>query len=295
MTTIELTREHVIEMLKGNDEASEWYDAAKDILQKYDINTVNRLAGFFAQTAHESLNYTVLEENLNYSASGLERVFSKYFSKAGRNASQYARNPEAIANIVYADRMGNGSTQSGDGWKFRGRGIIQLTGRENYTRFGQSIGMTPDQVIDYLKTKKGSIEAAAWYWNSRKINEAADRDDNERMTRLINGGTIGLADRNAKYSKFKEILRSARESRPRSTDNPVTPSRGLFEGVVVKRGDSDRARGDNFVTRIQRALRTNADGVFGVATERTLKSWQARNGIRADGVARSNTLSRLLE
>jgi putative chitinase len=196
-----LTKDKIVALLDGNAEAAAWADAAMQILPKYEIDTANRIAGFFAQCGHESVGFKVLEENLNYRAETLEKLFSKYFSKAGRNAADYAKQPEKIANVIYANRMGNGDTASGDGYRFRGRGVIQLTGRDNYTAFGKSIGMTPEQVIDYVTTKKGALESACWYWNSRKINAAADANDIVKMTKLINGGTIGLDDRKKHYEQ----------------------------------------------------------------------------------------------
>lgn len=196
-----LTKDKIVALLHGNAEAAAWADAAMQILPKYEINTANRIAGFFAQTGHESGGFKVLEENLFYRAETLEKLFSKYFSKAGRNAADYAKQPEKIANVIYASRMGNGDTASGDGYRFRGRGVIQLTGRDNYTAFGKSVGMTAEQVIDYVTTKKGALESACWYWNSRKINAACDANDIVKMTKLINGGTIGLDDRLKHYTE----------------------------------------------------------------------------------------------
>ena len=201
-----LTKDKIVALLHGNAEAAAWADAAMQILPKYEINTANRIAGFFAQCAHESVGFKVLEENLNYRAETLEKLFSKYFSKAGRNAADYAKQPEKIANVIYASRMGNGDTASGDGYRFRGRGVIQLTGRDNYTAFGKSVGMTAEQVIDYVTTKKGALESACWYWNSRKINAAADATDIVKMTKLINGGTIGLDDRKKHYEQALAVL-----------------------------------------------------------------------------------------
>ena len=201
-----LTKDHIIRILHGNPDAAAWADAAMQILPKYEINTANRIAGFFAQIGHESAGLKVLEENLFYRAETLDKIFPKYFKNAGRNAADYAKQPEKIANVIYASRMGNGDTASGDGYKFRGRGAIQLTGRENYTNFGKTIGKTAEQVIDYVTTKKGALESACWYWNSRKINAACDANDIVKMTKLINGGTIGLDDRKKHYEQALAVL-----------------------------------------------------------------------------------------
>lgn len=201
-----LTKDHIIRILHGNPDAAAWADAALEILPKYEINTANRIAGFFAQIGHESAGLKVLEENLFYRAETLDKIFPKYFKNAGRNAADYAKQPEKIANVIYASRMGNGDTASGDGYKFRGRGAIQLTGRENYTNFGKTIGKTAEQVIDYVTTKKGALESACWYWNSRKINATCDANDIVKMTKLINGGTIGLDDRKKHYEQALAVL-----------------------------------------------------------------------------------------
>jgi putative chitinase len=201
-----LTKDHIIRILHGNPDAAAWADAALNILPKYEITTANRIAGFFAQIGHESAGLKVLEENLFYRAETLDKIFPKYFKNAGRNAADYAKQPEKIANVIYASRMGNGDTASGDGYKFRGRGAIQLTGRENYTNFGKTIGKTAEQVIDYVTTKKGALESACWYWKSRNINAACDANDITKMTRQINGGTIGLDDRKKHYEQALAVL-----------------------------------------------------------------------------------------
>lgn len=283
--TVVLQKSHVAEMLKGNKNIDAWYEAMVKIFPKYDITTANRIAGFCAQCGHESLNFTVLEENLNYKAATLEKLFSKYFSKAGRNAAEYEKKPEKIANVIYASRMGNGDTASGDGFKFRGRGIIQLTGRDNYTNFGKSIGKTPDEVIEYLKTIDGALESACWYWNSRNLNAACDANDIVKMTKLVNGGTIGLDDRKKHYEHNLAVLGGAIKSAP----TPVNPQITDAVTQAVKRGST----GDT-VKKLQAALGLKADGVFGIGTEASLKSWQAKNGLVADGVAGPKTLAKLL-
>jgi putative chitinase len=275
-----LTKDHIIHILHGNTDAAAWADAALEILPKYEINTPNRIAGFFAQCGHESMNFTVLSENLNYRAETLEKLFSKYFSKAGRNAADYAKQPEKIANVIYANRMGNGDTASGDGYRFRGRGVVQLTGRDNYTAFGKSVGMTAEQVIDYVTTKKGALESACWYWNSRNINAACDANDITKMTKLVNGGTIGLDDRKHHYEQALAVLGGA-------VPAPITNAASI--AGVLKKGST----GEN-VKRMQAELGLEADGSFGPATEAALKKWQTANGLAADGVAGPKTLAKLL-
>jgi putative chitinase len=181
------------------------HDVFKKYFAQYEINTTNRRAGFLAQCGHESNGFTVLKENLNYSAEGLVKIFKKYFPTL-ELAKKYARQPEKIANKVYANRMGNGPEASGDGWKFAGKGAIQLTGKENYSAFAKFKGMEIDEVVAYLQTLEGAIESALWFWKSHGLNAYCDKDDIVGMTKKINGGTIGLDDRIAKYEKIKQLL-----------------------------------------------------------------------------------------
>ena len=273
-----LTKDHIIHILHGNADAAAWADAALEILPKYEITTANRIAGFFAQTCHESMNFSVLSENLSYRKETLEKLFSKYFSKAGRNAADYEKQPEKIANIIYGGRMGN--VQEGDGYRFRGRGVIQLTGRDNYTAFGKSVGMSPEQVIDYVQTKKGALESACWYWNSRKINAACDKSDITLMSKLVNGGTIGLEDRRKHYEQALAVLGGA-------VPAPISHAEAI--PGVLKKGST----GEN-VKRLQAELGLDADGVFGPGTEAAVKKWQAANGLAADGIVGPKTLAKLL-
>lgn len=274
-----LTRDKIVAILHGNPEAEAWADAALEILPKYEITTPNRIAGFFAQIGHESAGLKTLEENLHYRAETLDKIFPKYFVNAGRNAADYAKQPEKIANIVYASRMGNGDTASGDGYRFRGRGAIQLTGRDNYTSFGKTIGLTAEEVIDYVQTKRGALESACWYWASRNINAACDADDITKMTKLVNGGTIGLEDRAKHYAEALAILGG--KSAPAAA--------AASSGGVLRVG----SKGED-VQRVQKALGIAADGDFGPGTERAVKAWQAANGLTPDGVVGPKTLAKLI-
>lgn len=157
-----------------------------------------RIAAFLAQIAHESGGFNFVIENLNYSADGLRKVFPKYFPTQ-ELATQYARQPDKIANRVYANRMKNGPESSGDGFKFRGRGLIQLTGRDNYTRFSEALGITLEETIQYLETPNGAVTSAGWFWDNNKLNTYCDKDDFIGLTKRINGGTIGLEDRKHHY------------------------------------------------------------------------------------------------
>ena len=185
---------------------SVWYQELYELLPVFEITSVARVAAFMAQTAHESGNYRVLKENLNYSADGLNKIFPKYFIKAGRDAQEYHRQPEKIANVVYANRMGNGDTASGDGWRFCGRGLIQLTGRNNYTLFADSADITVEEAAEYLETPRGAVHSACWFWYSNDLNTYADAGDFVGMTKRINGGTIGLDDRIQHYQHAVHVL-----------------------------------------------------------------------------------------
>lgn len=185
----------------------QWYDTlfgpqtelgGKSLLEEYEINTPKRVAAFLAQCAHESGGFVFVTENLNYNASGLMRVFPKYFPDMA-TAKQYERNPKKIASRVYASRMGNGNEESSEGWKFRGRGILQLTGKDNYFWFAASLEITPEQAVDYLETFEGAAQSACWFWETNKLNALADAGDIKGMTKRINGGFIGLADREHHY------------------------------------------------------------------------------------------------
>ena len=169
------------------------------VAEYYEMN-INpaRLAGFLAQTAHESGGYTAIKENLNYSAKGLMGTFKKYFPSEDI-ANQYAKKPERIANRVYANRMSNGDESSGDGYRFCGRGLIQLTGRANYTKFANDLGMSLEETVAYLETPNGAVSSAGWFWDNNKLNQYCDSGDFVTLTKRINGGTIGLEDRKHHY------------------------------------------------------------------------------------------------
>lgn len=270
------TQDNLSKILNKNKEIPEWYGLMENLLPKYDIDTENRVAGFLAQCGHESLQFTVLKENLNYSSDALNRVFPKYFKNAGRDATEYHRKPEKIANVIYANRMDNGDTASGDGFRFRGRGVIQLTGRSNYTRFGESINKTPDDVVGYLETKQGALESACWFWNTNGLNSYADSQDVVGMTKRINGGTIGLEDRKKHYEHALEVF-----------GGHYTPSQ-TYE--TVRKGSKGQT-----VMDIQRALNIiPVDGVFGPGTENYVKRWQQTNGLTPDGIMGPKSLGKLL-
>lgn len=177
-----------------NPHVEHWYEALEQLLPEYDINTPHRVAHFIAQCAHESGNFVFIQENLNYRAASLRSLFGKYFPTDDL-ARQYERQPQRIANRIYANRMGNGDEASGDGWRYRGRGLIQLTGCDNYTFFAGSLGIAVEEAAEYLATFEGAAQSACWFWEQNKLNRFADANDVRGLTRAINGGYIGLEDR----------------------------------------------------------------------------------------------------
>ena len=180
-----------------------WLQPLNDAFAKYDISTPKRQACFLGQAMHESGNFKNLEENLNYSALGLMKTWPSRFPDLD-TADKYAHNPEKIANKVYAGRMGN--IEEGDGYAFRGRGIFQLTGRENYANFGHNASVDVLSNPDLLSTPEYATLSAAWYWNKRSLNQYADVMDVESLTKRINGGTIGLDNRKAQINKVLDII-----------------------------------------------------------------------------------------
>ena len=201
----DFTPEKLAKCLSRNKNTADLFHAFSEVLPRYEITTVERVAAFLAQCGHESADFTTLKENLNYSAEGLSKVFPKRFPTVAA-AQPYNRNPEKIANKIYADRMGNGPEASGEGYKFRGRGAIQLTGKENYSKFAASVGKTLDEAVSYCETLDGAIESACWFWNTNKLNDIADKNDIVTLTKRINGGTIGLEDRKHHFENNLIVL-----------------------------------------------------------------------------------------
>ena len=291
--SFELQKEQLAALIPGNKDVDAWHAALVEVMPKYGINTERRAAHFISQCAHESGNFRTLEENLNYSEKALNAVFGRYFgAPPKRNAAEYARKPEKIANYVYQDEFRSkggqmGNVKDGDGWLFRGRGLKQLTGRNNYTGFGKSIGMTAEEAAEYVATPKGAVESACWFWDTNKLNTIADTDDVVKMTKKINGGNIGLADRQARYKKAMEVFGNpvslAEANDDDDNDMDVSDIGTLRKG----------SKGEG-VKMMQEALGIGADGAFGPGTERALKAWQAANGLTADGIAGPMTLEKLL-
>jgi putative chitinase len=183
----------------------DWVEPLEEVFHRYEINTPARQAAFIGQCAHESMNFTKLEENLNYSAEGLMKTWPSRFPTL-EAAQPYHRNPEKIANKVYAGRMGNGPEESGEGWLYHGRGLIQLTGKDNYTLAGDALNMDFIHSPDYVLVPRYAALTAGWYWNKRQLNKEADAKDYTGMTKKINGGTIGLDDRIAHIKHAQEVM-----------------------------------------------------------------------------------------
>jgi putative chitinase len=270
--------EWMAEELIHRDDWKDWYEAMCEILPLWSVDTIERVAMFVAQCGHESAGFRVLSENLNYSAKALNTIFPKYFRRAGRDANDYHRQPEKIANVIYANRMDNGDSNSGDGWRFRGGGILQLTGRYNYTQFGKAVEMSPEEAVEYVCTKKGALDSACWFWDTNNINKWCDAMDVVGATKRINGGTIGLDDRKKHYLHAIDVLG------------------GDFEEPEVDYNQTIRqgSRGP-LVAEVQEKLDISpADGIFGPGTAKIVKHWQSTNGLVADGIVGPKTLEKLL-
>ena len=180
-----------------------WEEPLQAAFDKYDISNVKRQAAFLGQCAHESGNFKTLEENLHYSANALMRVWPSRFPDMD-TANKFANNPEKIANKVYAGRMGN--MEDGEGWKYHGRGLIQLTGKDNYKNCGNSLGFDLLSSPEKLLEPQYAALSAGWFWSKHGLNELADAQEHGMITKRINGGTLGLDDRIAKTTKALEAL-----------------------------------------------------------------------------------------
>jgi len=204
MSDCTLTSDQLKQMVK-NPYIDHWYSALAQLLPDYELNTPLRVAHFVAQCAHESGNFVFIKENLNYKAASLQKTFAKYFPTA-ELAAEYANQPEKIANRIYASRMGNGNETSGDGYRFCGRGLIQLTGRDNYTFFAGSLDISVEDASEYLETFEGAAQSACWFWEQNNLNRFADANDVRGLTRAINGGYIGLENRQSHTEHSLHVL-----------------------------------------------------------------------------------------
>jgi len=205
---MELTKEQLRQIIPKNPYLDHWYSDLSQLLPDYDINTPQRIASFLAQCTHESDDFTALKENLNYRPASLRKLFPTHF-ETDEIANDYANRPnkqEAIANRLYCNRMGNGDEASGDGYRYCGRGLIQITGKDNYFWFAASVQITAEEASQYMQTFEGACQSACWFWENNNLNQFADSGDIITMTKRINGGTIGLDDRKARYAKIMKIL-----------------------------------------------------------------------------------------
>jgi putative chitinase len=223
------TLDHIIAAGVRNELAQQWLEGVQSACVQYGINTPQRIAGFLSQCAHESGGFRMLEENLNYRATVMAAVWPTRFAERipdpknpkktiakkgqdGRNipnkfALAIERQPEMIANAVYSNRMGNGTIESGEGWLYRGRGLKQLTGKENYTRCGRALNIDLVGKPDLLLQPGPAALSAAWFWHTNGCNSFADKGDVEGLTRKINGGLIGIDDRKKRYNSIMSAIR----------------------------------------------------------------------------------------
>lgn len=203
----EFTLDQLKKIVPNNPYIEHWYEALCQILPDYDITSKVRVAAFLAQCAHESGGFKSIKENLNYRPETLVKLFSKYFDLA--TAQRYCSKPnkqEAIANRMYANRMGNGPEESGDGYRYCGRGLIQLTGHDNYQAYADATGQTVEEASEHMTTFEGCVQSACWFWEANSLNKWADIGDMVTLTKKINGGTIGLDDRIKHYNHAMEVL-----------------------------------------------------------------------------------------
>lgn len=188
------------------NQLDQFVESLNQVCEYYGLfETPQRTAAFLAQVAHESGNFNFIKENLNYSAEGLTKIFRKYFPTL-ESAQPYARQPQKIASKVYANRMGNGDEASGDGYKYCGRGLIQLTGKNNYTMFANALGMSLEDTVAYMETPEGATASAGWFWDNNNLNQWVDKGDFVTLTKRINGGTIGLEDRQHHFHQALQLL-----------------------------------------------------------------------------------------
>ena len=205
--TFEFSQEKCTAILQNNPYSEHWHEALCKILPDYNISTPERVACFLGQTMVESAGYKALVENLNYRPETLCKIWPSHF-QSEEIAQQYAYHPEQIANRAYAGRMGNGDEASGDGWKYCGRGLIQITGKDNYSRFAQSIDTPVEEVPEYLGTFEGAVQSACWFWENNNLNQYADQGDVLTITKHVNGGTLGLEERQQHTHQALQIIQS---------------------------------------------------------------------------------------
>lgn len=258
-------------LLPANRDLTPLFETLSEMLPKYDVTTPERVSMFLGQCAHESYQFNAMTENLNYSVEGLRKVFPGFFTLA--QARQYARQPERIANRVYANRLGNGDEKSGDGWKYRGHGFIQITGKYNHQKFAEYKNISLEKVLVYVKTLEGALEASLWFWTTRKLNDAADRLDIIGTTRAINGGLNGLEDRKLWVRKALAIFTDEEHEAP----------------SILKKGDKGVAVFEMQTKLSKLGYTVSPDGFFGNGTENAIKQLQRDSGLPQDGIVGPKT------
>jgi putative chitinase len=199
-----ITIEQFQAIVGNNPHSEHWVEALNKVWPDYDITTPHRMAAFMGECCVESAKFTAVQENLNYTAASLTRVWPRLFP-AGI-AEQYAHNPEKIANRAYGGRMGNGGEETGDGWKFRGRGLIQMTGHDNYQSFADSLQISIDDAAAYAETFEGAVQSACWFWETNNLNVLADQGNIDHISHIINGGTLGQEERRQYYQHALQVL-----------------------------------------------------------------------------------------
>ncbi|MGL4964923.1 MAG: glycoside hydrolase family 19 protein [Inquilinus sp.] len=241
---------------------------SKKVFAEFDMDDrPNRLHFFLAQVAHESGGLSVIEENLKYSAKRMTEIWPSRFPTLA-SAEPFAGNPEALANKVYASRMGNGSPDSGDGWKYRGRGYIQITGRDGYRAIGNAIGVNLENDPDRASDPDDALRVACGFWKWKNINAACDEGDFLKVTRLVNGGTTGQADREAWLAKVRKVLKPAPATQPAKSAPPTKEE-------IRKVQQALRDRGFTSVT---------ADGIIGPKTNAAIDKVRSDNGLKPGSI-----------
>ena len=241
---------------------------SKKVFAEFDMDDrPNRLHFFLAQVAHESGGLSVIEENLKYSAKRMTEIWPSRFPTLA-SAEPFAGNPEALANKVYASRMGNGSPDSGDGWKYRGRGYIQITGRDGYRAIGNAIGVNLENDPDRASDPDDALRVACGFWKWKNINAACDEGDFLKVTRLVNGGTTGQADREAWLAKVRKVLKPAPATQPAKSAPPTKEE-------IRKVQQALRDRGFTSVT---------ADGIIGPKTNAAIDKVRSDSGLKPGSI-----------
>lgn len=253
---------------------------SKAVFAEFDISDKpNRLHFFLAQVAHESGGLTVIEENLKYSAKRMTEIWPSRFPTLA-SAEPFANNPEALANKVYANRMGNGTAESGDGWRYRGRGYIQITGRDGYRAIGDAIGVDLEKDPDRAAAPEHALRVACGFWKWKKVNAACDDGDFVKVTKLVNGGTTGQADREAWLAKVRKVLKPAPAAKPKESAPPAKEA----EKPAAAKPTKEEIR------KVQQALRARgfttvtADGILGPKTNAAIDKVRRDKGLKPGGI-----------